>query len=257
MDITCKICGGVTEERIIAFDGTAFGRCPGCDCVSSEFSYADVAALYDAEFLRINETHTGSRKTMLQAVADNCEWFGPHGTDRSFLDVGSCEGCGMEGMAERGWDCWGFDVFEAARRERVTIAPEFRADLFDRQFAAVLAREVVEHVEDWRGFLRELFAATGPGGVCQVQTPRPYRGPNRHSYQRVHLQLFTPAILERALEDAGFVILRAQLKPATQRWLCRRRGQHEEGLPLYCEVCSDELAWLPDHPRGFCARCSQ
>jgi SAM-dependent methyltransferase len=204
-------------------DGAAWVRCRACGSDSADREYDPT--LYDADYVVRHHGLGNDLAAILDQLRSNLDWFGHHarGGGRDFLDVGHNEGAALTGMQDRGWSVHGFDVNPAADLgPHTTIAPAFRADLFPRQYDAVLCREVVEHVPDWRDFLGQLAAVTRPGGLVQVQTPRPWHEPHPTPYQRAHLQLFAPPALRRELERVGLSVIEDRQWLMGQAWLCRR-----------------------------------
>jgi hypothetical protein len=94
--------------------------------------------------------------------------------------------------------------------------------LFPRKFGAILMREVIEHLEDWRDALEEVREAMLTSGLFQIQTPRPTAGCEEMIHQEVHLQIFSPMALERALQEQGFLVIDRMFWPGGQAFMCRR-----------------------------------
>lgn len=237
----CRVCESadlvplnVPADRFPA--GRAGGpwwRCLVCGSDSSELTYAEVRDIYGTASYRelIAEATNGDRAAFLKTFHTNVDWFRAHrhlAPDNTFLDVGHHDGAMLELMQADGWSVHGFDVCESLRLgTHTTIAPRFHHGLFPRRYAAVHCREVLEHVEDARSLIRELVLATMPGGLVQVQTPRPYwplvgMSQTLHvCYQREHLQLISPARLELELRLVGLTVLDRMIWDGGQAWLCR------------------------------------
>ncbi len=98
----------------------------------------------------------------------------------TLLDVGCGAGLAAEALARQGHAVLGIDAarrpVEAARAHAGALPVEYRVattgDMLaeGRRFAAVTALEVVEHVPDPAGFLRELAALLEPGGRLFLST---------------------------------------------------------------------------------------
>jgi hypothetical protein len=104
----------------------------------------------------------------------------------------------------------------------VIIARDFKASLFKRQFGSILIREVIEHVEQWCLLLREASAALLPGGLLQVQTPRPTFDDDPIPYQDYHLQLFSTAMLPLELWRCGLTVIDGLFWHCGHAYLCRK-----------------------------------
>ncbi len=226
----CKVCGDTA--LVHPWDvpdgldrGGPWSRCLACGSDSSSLGYADVRGVYgpgyggpqrfgpDADF-----------DGLVREQGHNCDVLARYRTlapSAALLDVGACEGAGMVAARRAGWEADGFDVF-AAEVPGVVVADRFAADLMPRRYGAVMVREVIEHVEDWRGLLAEVREALLPGGLAQVQTPRPLAGPDPHVYQRDHLQVFSVAALRLACVEAGFRVLAWETWATGQMAMLRR-----------------------------------
>jgi SAM-dependent methyltransferase len=218
----CKVCGSGDHVNLW-YDGggNAWRRCLCCGSDSSEGNYP--ADLYRDGYVANEVASTGGPAAREDQVRSNCDWF-PHYAHlvggRDFLDVGCCDGAALRVMAALGWSVHGFDVTEDARQPGcTTIQPYFAASLFPREYHAILCREVLEHVEGPRGFLSELTAALVPGGLLQVQTPRPWHEPHAIPYQAGHLHLYSPVALELAVRHLGYSVLDRRFWPYGQAWL--------------------------------------
>ena len=98
----------------------------------------------------------------------------------TLLDVGCGAGLAAEALARQGHAVLGIDAaprpVEAARAHAGGLPVEYRVattgDVLaeGRRFAAVTALEVVEHVPDPAGFLRDLAALLEPGGRLFLST---------------------------------------------------------------------------------------
>jgi len=127
-------------------------------------------------------------------------------------------------MQALGWSVHGFDVVRPHYfGPHVTVAPCFSRWLFPRRYAAVLCREVLEHVPAPDLLLHELHGACVPGGLVQVQTPIPLGHAHGIPYQPAHLFLASPERLREMLYGAMLDVLDERHWDLGQAYLCRAR----------------------------------
>ena len=200
-------------------------RCRDCGCDVSPFTYDEVSRMYDQKYLEHQLQLAGGIDGQVRELTTNLDLFDKYRhltPNRDFLDVGCCEGGALKGMQDRGWSVHGFDVFTPPYAgPHTTIAPHFHRRLFPRQYSAVLCREVWEHVDDPLAFLEELKAVTLPGGLLQLQTPKPIDRFHGGPYQPAHLWLGAPAAVQSHLARAGLTILENLQWDLGQAYLCR------------------------------------
>ncbi len=198
--------------------------CPGCGSHSHNVDADDVAADYGTKWYR-DHLSTGDHDPSPDALKVNVEWFREfRGVGRDALDVGHLNGNGLAALKADGWNVHGFDVNpHGDYGPHTTIYPFFAAHLFPGLFDAVLCRDVIEHVEGWRALLMELWRATKPGGLVQIQTPRPTSGPTSIVHQRHHLQIFSVGELDRWCRWAGLEPFARKDWETGQALLCRRK----------------------------------
>lgn len=205
----CRLCGSDNISPLWKSGGFQWHRCWQCACDSSEEVYNPT--MYDANYLAAHHGKTGDnvQADLLRELTTNLDLFDKYKgelREHSFLDVGCNEGAALVGMRQRGWQAWGWDCNPHAAGENVVTHPIFGASLFQRQFTAILCREVIEHCPGPRQMIAELYQACKPGGFVQIQTPRPIREPHPIPYQHGHLQLFSPLMLQLECLRAGFRI---------------------------------------------------
>jgi ubiquinone/menaquinone biosynthesis C-methylase UbiE len=103
-------------------------------------------------------------------------------------------------------------------RTNQVIGDGQRMPFKDGAFNSILAGETIEHIADYRAFLRECWRVLDNNGVLALSTPNKNSWFNRvtHSYEHpLHVSLFTPSTLRRVLEEEGFTIQKMELFPYT------------------------------------------
>lgn len=220
----CRVCGeaGLTP----LWEG--WQRCLCCGSDTSPSEWQDVKQRYNSEYLvSHNSASFDEIEVSAQANYDLFERHRAKCPNKSFLDLGCAEGAILRGMEKRGWAVHGFDIIPEAKLvsppgDHITVADRFAASLFPQQYAAILAREVLEHVPNWLEFLYECWHACARNGLFQVQTPRPTAERNPIGYQTAHLFLIAPASLRFWLERIGFDVLDYLLWDGGQCFICRK-----------------------------------
>jgi 2-polyprenyl-3-methyl-5-hydroxy-6-metoxy-1,4-benzoquinol methylase len=199
--MNCKICHSPNTTRIHHHaPGGPWWHCFECNSSSSEEVYNP--DLY-TNYLEVYRLQTGVNfDESRNQQTTNVGYFTRYKhlcPNLDFLDVGHCDGAALANMQDEGYAVHGFDVVPCCDMgPHTTIAPEFKASLFPRQYGAIQCREVIEHVPDFHTFLDELILALSPKGIIQIQTPRPW-----HTYANVyimgHLQIPSHLELQHAI----------------------------------------------------------
>jgi len=137
------------------------------------------------------------------------------------LDVGCGDGRFLAALLRRGWDVCGLDNSPSAIRvarqqlgDRVALTTLPEASHAPDSFDVVSLFEVLEHLPDPFGDLREIHRLLKPGGLICLSVPN-FASLERLVFRRWwagldaprHLQQFTPESLRFFLEKAGFELL--------------------------------------------------
>jgi len=135
------------------------------------------------------------------------------------LDIGCYLGVFLDVARRRGWQTVGVEPSAwAAQRTReqghqVINAPLRRSNLPAASFDLITLWDVIEHLHDPLGQLREIHSLLRPGGafaLTTMDTGSLYAkmcGRRWPWYMRMHLYYFTRGTLARMLEEAGFEVL--------------------------------------------------
>lgn len=134
------------------------------------------------------------------------------------LDVGCATGNFLYALRRRGWEVYGVELNAQAAtyaRERLGL-PVFTGDLVDAHFPdawfnLVILWDVLEHLHDPKGALREAARVTRPGGTLVLSLPNPDSiearvfGPYWAGWDVPrHLYIFTRDVLDRLLTETGW-----------------------------------------------------
>lgn len=185
-------------------------RCPACglmQCSALGDPQAFYAALSDPDY----EAGRPQRALQMRRVLERLAPFCPRGR---LLDVGAATGILVEEARARGYDAAGIEPSAAFCRVAQARGLPVCHGVFPHPqvpgpFDAVMLVDVLEHVADPVGLLRNAAAALAPGGVGVVVTPDAgslaarLLGWRWWHFRVAHVMYFTRATLHRALAAAG------------------------------------------------------
>jgi SAM-dependent methyltransferase len=185
-----------------------------------------------------------SRKRQARAIAGKLE------SGASILDIGCSTGDLLQAIGELGrFRLYGVEnseqVATIARGNGITVLTGSFEDveLSGMSFDLISMQHVLEHVTDPKFFLARSFQLLNRNGLLTGELPN-YDSWDARLFGRYwgggyaprHIWHFSPATLRRALENAGFVMVRVQPALHTEHWACsiqnflRRRRFDDVGL---------------------------
>jgi SAM-dependent methyltransferase len=155
----------------------------------------------------------GRRHTFLKML-DKYLPEAPRGRQKRILDVGCGTGTFLKYLSRYG-DPLGVDLDEKAIAfcQKRGVGPVQKIDSFplpfeDNSFDLVTMLDVLEHIDDDQGTLRDIYRVLRPGGVLMVAVPA-YRflwGPQDEISH--HKRRYIAPEIRRLLKQAGFRVLR-------------------------------------------------
>jgi 2-polyprenyl-3-methyl-5-hydroxy-6-metoxy-1,4-benzoquinol methylase len=150
----------------------------------------------------------------------------PRGSKGMFLDVGCSLGFFLNGIRQSsGWQVYGTELSpEAVSFARETLGLDVRCgkletlDYADSFFDYVHVNNVLEHVKDPSGFLKECRRLLRPGGQCYLSVPNgPVESAGLLRFYHIekqpvrarngHLFFFSQAALQRLFQESHFKIV--------------------------------------------------
>jgi SAM-dependent methyltransferase len=147
------------------------------------------------------------------------------------LDVGCGTGGTMDRLRCMG-EVWGLDMeplaLELCRErghENLTLASATAMPYPDNHFDAIVALDVLEHIEDHVSAAREIARVLKPGGTLVVTVPAYQSLWSRHDIALHHVRRYRAPAVRGLLEDTGLVVEKCTytvcaLFPAA--WVIRR-----------------------------------
>ena len=137
---------------------------------------------------------------------------------RDVLNVGAGQGSFTRLLEARGFDVVSADVSQAAIdvleervRGQVLHADMTKLPFPDCSFDAVVAGEVIEHIEDDRGAIAEAARVLRPGGVLALSVPAHPEWFGASDRWAGHIRRYTRPRLEEAVAAGGLMLVR--IKP--------------------------------------------
>ncbi|MCA1949663.1 MAG: class I SAM-dependent methyltransferase [Treponema sp.] len=263
--IPCPLCGSTSFVPALTCEGFSFVRCTHCSLVQqnpqpvqeaienrygghSSQAYLEYELHNEAPFLslQIKGLEDGGffklEKQFLRTMAPG---NGNRAEQPLVLDIGCATGALLEKLRDRGWDTLGIELCGPAadyarevRKLPVITGTIETAGLAAASVDIVLASHVIEHVNNPKVFVDEIYRVLKPGGYFFITTPNidgfqaRLFGSRWRSAIFDHLYLFSKRTLAQLLIGAGFAI------EAVVSW----GGLAKGSAPTLVKVMADRLA---------------
>lgn len=240
MDDRCLICGGAIVVTCDPIIDVRFGvpgafsvcRCQSCglEQTAPRLSSGELSRAY-GRYYNFEDSDRGSyarRRHLLVRTGAYRAWvrldgdvsfvLGPPGADRRLLDVGCNEGRNLSLFARRGFDAHGVESNPVAvRRARQQDLKVHEGDVGDiptsERFDVVVMSNVLEHLEDPLGTLRQVAERLNPEGELWISCPNSRSWARRlfgpwwiNWHPPFHLTHFSEHTLTAVLDRAGFTV---------------------------------------------------
>ena len=226
----CPVCGSRETKPVESYLDPVGGKrydllaCGGCALV-----YAWPLLFPGGDWYEKYNYVGGYAETAAQASKTDFSYFLdrlPEPRRGRLLDIGCAAGHFLRMAAGRGYDVEGLEVDERfVKMARDSGLTGVRKGLLDEAFArahagtydVVSMLEVLEHVDDPRGFLSLAARVLKPGGRLLIAVPDNHRptpfGRDQFDYPPHHLTRWGPRALRLALERAGLRVDDLRAKP--------------------------------------------
>jgi SAM-dependent methyltransferase len=221
----CNLCGArdAAPRFTAEVSGRRVVRCRRCGLVFYDpmLSPAEAAALYSDDYFA-REFPEESRQAARPRHERRLARIERETSRGRLLDVGCGAGGFLDAARARGWQVAGLDVAPAAARAAVPGVDVWEGDLSLARpagvapFDVVTMWDVLEHLTDPVGALREARRWVRPGGLLVVQTQdvdgvtSAWMGRRWEQYVEYHLYHFSSRTLHSALERGGFSEVRIE-----------------------------------------------
>jgi 2-polyprenyl-3-methyl-5-hydroxy-6-metoxy-1,4-benzoquinol methylase len=228
--LRCVVCDTPLAAKICAWSLV----CPACDTWRSTLEPAieseDLHQAIDTEarVAGFKELRLGNNNHILDEIG---KLRGLEGS--RLLDVGSAHGWFIEEALRRGSHAEGIEPDETVRQDALAHGLQVRHGYFPstlapgEQFDVIAFNDVFEHIPDVDATLNACAASLAPGGILSINIPSatglgfriartlarlglrgPYERLWQHNLPSPHLHYFTPASLQRFVEQHGLRVRR-------------------------------------------------
>lgn len=149
----------------------------------------------------------------------------------TILDIGCATGEFLLNAQQEGWRGLGIEVSRwaaaEARKKGVEIIGSdlLTARIESHSVDVITLFDVLEHFHDPMSYLRECQRILKPGGILLIETPntrsfalRVFRTRSKLLQPDIHLTLFSPQNLRRALTTCGWSVLRLKTVPLSRSY---------------------------------------
>ncbi|HPC71526.1 MAG TPA: class I SAM-dependent methyltransferase [Treponema sp.] len=230
--VPCILCGSDSFVPALDCEGFSYVRCRVCSLVQQnpqprreaiEARYGDLSSQAYLEYELANE---GAFLTLQQKGLADGGFFElepdilrQQAEPPLVLDIGCATGALLGWLRDRGWDCLGVELCgpaaDYARKVRnlnIITGTIESAKLSDNSVTVALASHVIEHVNNPKTFVSEIYRCLKVGGYFYITTPNidgfqaRLFGSRWRSAIFDHLYLFSKKTLRALLEDAGFIV---------------------------------------------------
>jgi 2-polyprenyl-3-methyl-5-hydroxy-6-metoxy-1,4-benzoquinol methylase len=254
--LPCNFCGCSVFKPALDCEGFSFVRCVNCSLVQrnpqpvKEEIIARYSRIFGHDYLTYEIENEAAFLKLQQLALDDAEFaklekdIFSHTETPSILDIGCATGALLDSLRGRGWRVTGVEISPCADYARNNRNLDVRSLPLEENnfpcacFDIVLASHLIEHLNDPKAFLSEIFRVLKDDGHVFITTP------NISGFQSLlygsrwrsaifdHLYLFSKRTLSKMLKNTGF-----------KTESCRTWGGLAAGAaPLYIKKLADILA---------------
>lgn len=239
--VNCNLCSKNSTKLLFRISGHNIVKCTNCGLIyinprlkekslheiykkeyyrNAEFKNSSTQSLFGYDlYIEEKEDIVNTFKRRLRVI----EKYKKHG---KLLDIGCATGFFLELAESRGWGAYGTDVSKFASeyaKRKLGLKNIFYGDLSkakfkDEMFDAVTIFDVIEHLPDPKGTLKEINRILKNDGLIVVTTPNSgslaakILGKKWEEFRRAreHIYFFSADTLSNMLEKNGFEVLKIE-----------------------------------------------
>lgn len=226
----CNLCQEDKTALLFNKDSMEIVKCLNCGLiyVNPQPSEEDLKKIYgNGYFDGSNHADYLAEKELYgPRFQERLKQINTYKTKGKLLDIGCAVGYFLEAAREEGWQSFGVEISSFASK----YARDSGFDVFtgtledakypDQYFDVVTLWHVLEHMEDPSGCLKEVHRILSKSGLVAIEVPnirsRRFKklGENWDQLKpHEHLYYFTPDVLRKMAERAGFKILKIATIP--------------------------------------------
>lgn len=225
--VKCGICNSSNSDLVMTKDGFQIRKCSSCFFifVNPRLSKEVYVQTYNSEnYGHIIDTlalasHDYRKSRFGSERIEFIESYHNSSLEKTLLDIGSASGFFIERAREKGWNSIGLELTDSAvqfsreKGNKVLQCTLEQANFSESSFSVITLFDVLEHLSDPLGTLRDIYKLLIPGGLIYIYVPnwnsatRLLLGESAHFiWPTHHLSYFTPKTLAMAVDICGFTI---------------------------------------------------
>lgn len=215
----CPACGSKVRIELGTKNGFDMFACGGCSSLyTGHVPQAEQAEDYDTYYSESNLSVPDFIRERLREIIGG---FSQYRESNRLLDIGFGAGTMLETAGELKWNVYGLEISKPAAEQ----AKKRGFDIFhgslneakypDHYFDVITSSEILEHLPDPNGDLREVARILRPGGLFWATTP----SAKSLSFRVMklgwsvlappeHIQLYSKKGVTTMLKNAGFIDIR-------------------------------------------------
>lgn len=226
----CNLCHSGQASLLFTKESVNIVKCLNCGLIYAhpQPSEEHLDAVYKEGYFNgsCHSDYLMEKKLYLNRFQQRLKEINSFKTKGRLLDVGCAVGYFLETVRQAGWEVSGVEVSDfAAGYARKAGIEVFtgkleEAEYPDQRFDVVTLWHVLEHVKDPSGCLRETHRVLNNDGLLAVEVPNMDSKKSKKAGKewnqikpQEHLFYFTPDVLKRMVEKAGFRVVKISALP--------------------------------------------